>query len=274
MLPNTQSLATTSSSDIATLFNDLECRLRESLEGIVQSAILTIKKTMETEWIKMKKAMESELESLSSKIATLHNRVVLLEAKTSTSNMEPPTSEGDTPTSEFKGASFDQLQSEVKQLSASINSHHKILEYNDQSSRVKNIIIVGIAESSNEQTERVVLDMLDQRLGLTDITITQVQRIGRKRPDHCRHILVSVGSLNDKRRIMLKRSQLAGSNIFINPDLTKDQREEERDLRNLKKKMMQSEKYQGKHITIFRGKICVNKNPITQEELNMIKSSQ
>ena len=200
----------------------------------MQSAILTIKKTMETEWIKMKKAMESELESLSTKIAVLQNRVVLLETKTSTSNKEPPTSEGDTPTSE--GASFDQLQSEVKQLSASINSHHKILEYNDRSSRVKNIIIVGIAESSNEETEGVVLDMLDQRLGLTDITITQVRRIGRKRSDHCRPILVSVGSLNDKRRIMVKRSQLAGSNIFINSDLTKDQREEERDLRNLKKR--------------------------------------
>ena len=37
---------------------------------------------------------------------------------------------------------------------------------------------------------------------------------------------------------------------------------------------MQSEKYQGKHITIFRGKICVNQNPNTQEELNMMKSSQ
>ena len=185
---------------------------------------------METEWIKMKKAMESELESLSSKIAALHNRVVLLETKTSTSNKEPPTSEGDTPTSE--GASFHQLQSEVKQLSASINSHH-ILEYNDL---VKNIIIVGIAESSNERREGVVLDMLDQRLGLTDITITQVRRIGRKRSDHCRPIWVSFSFLDDKRRIMVKQPQLAGSNIFINPDLTKDQKEKERDLRNLKKK--------------------------------------
>ena len=217
----------------------------------------------------MKKAMESELKSLSNKIAALNNRLVLLETKTSTSNKDSLTSEGATPTN--GGAPFDQLQSEVKQLSASINSHHKILEYNDRSSRVKNIIIVGIAESSNEQTERVVSDMLDQRLGLTDITITQVRRIGRKHSDHCRPILVSVGSLDDKRRIMVNRSKLAGS---INPDLTKDQREEKRSLRNLKKKMMQSEKYQGKRITIVRGKICVNKNPITQEELNMIKSSQ
>ena len=97
--------------------------------------------------------------------------------------------------------------------------------------------------------------------------------------------MVSVGSLDDKRRIMvnqsklagsdifinpdltkdpreeerslrnLKKKKLAGSDIFINPDLTKDQREEERSLRNLKKKMMQSKKYQGKHITVFRGKI-------------------
>ena len=182
LLPNRQTLATTHFSDITTLFNDLECRLRASLEGIVQSAILTTKTTMEAEWIKMKKAMESELESLSNKIAALNNRVVLLETKTSTSNKDSPTSEGATPTS--GGATFDQLQSEVKQLLASIISHHKILEYNDRASGVKNVIIVSIAENFNEQTERVVADMLDQRLGLTDTTITQVRRIGRKHSDH------------------------------------------------------------------------------------------
>lgn len=72
------------------------------------------------------KTMESELESLSSQLATLNNRMAMLEAKTSTSVEDPPNQEGSIGTN--CNANFVQLQSQVYHLSASVNTHHKLLE--------------------------------------------------------------------------------------------------------------------------------------------------
>ena len=55
--------------------------------------------------------------------------------------------------------------------------------------------------------------------------------------------------------------------MFINNDLTREQMQAEKQLRETKKKILQHPDYKGKKITIYRNRICVDHSPITEDML-------
>ena len=66
-------------------------------------------------------------------------------------------------------------------------------------------------------------------------------------------------------QVLAKRSLLAGSIVFINNDLTKEQMQAEKQLREIKKKLLQ---LQGKKGSIYRDKIWVNRSPVSEDMLH------
>ena len=62
-------------------------------------------------------------------------------------------------------------------------------------------------------------------------------------------------------------SKLAGTQIYINFDLTKQQMNEEKQLREARRKLKQFEKFKNKQISIFHNKLYVDRSPITPDQL-------
>ena len=120
------------------------------------------------------------------------------------------------------------IHSQMEQISATLNDHQKLLEMKEREIRAKNLVIVGIPEQD------ITIQFLKEKLDLNcETSITDVKRLGKKLPNRSkpRPILISLNSPAAKKSILAKRSSLAGSNIYINHDLTRDQMKLERELR-------------------------------------------
>ena len=70
---------------------------------------------------------------------------------------------------------------------------------------------------------------------------------------------MSFDSLSSKIKVMQNRAKLAGSKVYLNNDLTRAQQDEERKLRNLKKKLINSSEFGVKKITISKGRLFVDR---------------
>ena len=124
---------------------------------------------------------------------------------------------------------------------------------------------------AREDVASTVKELLRTKLDLEDVDISVAKRLGRKVSNHSgnsRLILVKFPSLATKARVMKCRSKLAGTRVFINNDLTKDQKAKEKHLRDLKRKLQSLPNYKEKRITIWRGKICIDGNPAPSSVLN------
>ena len=181
---------------------------------------------------------------------------------------------GNEPHSENLGQKF---QSQMEQISATLNDHQKLLEMKERESRAKNLVIVGIPEERNEVVQDVTNQFLNERLGLNcETSIIEVRRLGKKLPnrDRPRPILISLNSPVAKRSILAKRSSLAGSNVYINHDLTRDQMKLERELRETKKRLLQLPAYTGKKVYIYQGKLHMDHKPIPETDLHTVNTPE
>ena len=82
---------------------------------------------------------------------------------------------------------------------------------------------------------------------------------------HLRLILVVFDSIESKHSVM---KNLAGTNIYVNNDLTKEQLAKDKQLRN-KKHLVGHPNFGSKRITIYRGELCVDGQPISTTDLEM-----
>jgi len=164
---------------------------------------------------------------------------------------------------------FSTLKSQLQQVTLSLQNQQKLLEMKERENRANNLVITGIQESSSEaeNTMDVVTTFLSNKLGLTDITIAKTRRLGKKQAQRTRPIVLTLDSSTTKKKILAKRVALAGSKIYINPDLTNEQRQAEKRLRDLKKQLLQHPDYQNKKVSIYRGKLHVDRIPISSPEL-------
>ena len=87
---------------------------------------------------------------------------------------------------------------------------------------------------------------------------------GKSRP-----VLVVLESVEDKHRVMKAKANLkeVASNIYINNDLTREQREIERDLRRKKQLLIKHPEYKGKHITVYKGRLWVDRVAVSERDL-------
>ena len=102
----------------------------------------------------------------------------------------------------------------------SIPSQQHILEMHKRELRRNNLVIVGAeADTPKEITTEVVKKVLSNKLN-TEIPIVEARRIGKANAHRPHPILVRLPDYNAKVSVLKKRSQMKGTNIFINDDLT------------------------------------------------------
>ena len=66
-------------------------------------------------------------------------------------------------------------------------------------------------------------------------------------------------SLEKKKEITTKRRLLAGTSIFINNDLTREQMAREKELREKRRKLLKQPEFKDKKIRIYNGKLLCTK---------------
>lgn len=95
----------------------------------------------------------------------------------------------------------------------------------EQYTRRNSIRISGVAESEGESCDDVVLATINEKMAVSPpITldhIDRLHRVGKKGTGKARQIIVKFTSYRHRARVMAKRRELRGSDIFVNEDLTR-----------------------------------------------------
>lgn len=137
-----------------------------------------------------------------------------------------------------------------------------IQEVEDRNRRRLNLIVAGIPEGEGSQGERKAADTekISSLLGELDNdwdndSIEHVHRIGNNLSKGPRLIRVTCSEESVKKDILRKAKQLrdlpAHSNVYINPDLTLRQRDENKRLRN----ELKTRRSRGENVLIRNGKV-------------------
>ena len=99
------------------------------------------------------------------------------------------------------------------------------------------MVFVNLPEAgSTEEDNAAVRDILSVELGITP-TVERTERLGTAGQGRCRLLKVVVETLAAKKQILAKASMLRNTRneryrrVFIRPDLTKNQLEEQKNLR-------------------------------------------
>ena len=261
----------TAALDLQGLFAKLENQLSASLKTLISETIQGL-------W----ESIESEIRALNERIGQHSHRITELESVTSPHESHSSELSTDMVSREQSYAVVVStpptkgIETQVAHLTETISKQQKIIEMNEREKREKNMIIIGLSEGQHENTEGVVKDLFESKLGVVNAGVASCKRLGKRdlsRP-RPRPILVVFDTIDTKRRIMQYRSKLAGTSIFLNNDLTKEQMLKEKNLRKTKKELMNHPSFQGKKITIFKGKLWADKQPLTEDEIQTASLSQ
>ena len=230
---------------LTSFIDTLQQNIMSVVEATIQSALESFRSTL-----------LSEFEAINSKIKALETKVFELEMQSPQSNHSDHQSSG--------GNTQDLSSIELKLdlMSKSLQAQQQVLEMKDRAARALNIVITGLNETNEkEDTSKTVQDLFASKLEASSVGITQTKRLGKHNVTRPRPILVTFSSQTEKSKIMKCRKKLAGTNIYINNDLTREQKQNEKLLRDSKKKLQADPTYENSKITIYRGKICIDGQP-------------
>ena len=118
---------------------------------------------------------------------------------------------------------LDMVRNEVAQLKGAAESR-------DRSSRASHLIVKGLPQESNGQTaSQAVAQLFPTPRGETPVAIAEARRLGRHRegaPDaRPRAVLVKFASVSDKHAALKHSKALRSRQIYLDSDLTPQQRE-------------------------------------------------
>ena len=109
--------------------------------------------------------------------------------------------------------------------------------------RKLNVVIVNMKESEEREIEKrikhdmeICIELFRNGLGIIDIKPERIDRIGRKMEGRVRPMLVKVKSEEERWQILKRNTKLRNNEnykrVFINKDMSREEREKDRRLRN------------------------------------------
>ena len=123
------------------------------------------------------------------------------------------------------------LQDDNTRLNGVVTSLKYRLDHQEQRSRNECLLIHGVVEDMNENTDDLVLNVMNADLGLENISMVNIQRSHRLGPSRNakpntrssrpRAIIVRFMTFRDRNAVFRSKSKLKGKNISISENLTK-----------------------------------------------------
>ena len=112
-------------------------------------------------------------------------------------------------------------QSQVEVLEAKEEERRLAHEENkNQEARAANCKLSGLEEKNEENTKEVLVSFLESQLKVHDPQIIQAYRVGKKKEEFARPIIVKFASAMEKARVVANRAMLKGQRIWLDDDLT------------------------------------------------------
>lgn len=131
----------------------------------------------------------------------------------------------------------EELKKAESKFLEAIRKTNERVEKVERNDKKNNAIIFGIQEPEREKVEDVEkeIEKICQRMGIPTVDFDFAVRIGAAKKGVNRPILIRFVRAREKREFMEKaRNALRGTNIFINNDLTMEQREAGKKLRDFR----------------------------------------
>lgn len=143
---------------------------------------------------------------------------------------------------------------EVDGLRKELKSVKNQIQRMERKDREKKIVIKGMEENeSGEKTGEIVEEMLKKDLNLSGIRIGKTERIGAKVRGRIRPILVELERMDDKINVMKSKKKLKGTRIYLDDDMTREERERKKKLL----KMMWVERNRNKNAYVRGDRVVV-----------------
>ena len=146
------------------------------------------------------------------------------------------------------------LKEKVLILSNEKKDLEQIIDRQEQYSRRNCILIYGVKEEQNEDTDNVVVKLIKDNLE-EDVDLTELDRshrIGKKKSNgKARPIIVKFARYNVRRKVFYNKKKLKGKNISITESLTKYRMEKLQEAREL---------YDRKNVWTYDGRIMFKVN--------------
>ena len=254
-------------NNLPILFQSLEKKLLTSLQDFITNTLSSLKVHV-----------EGEIQAIRENLSVLELRLTKLEQVDEDHQRSPcfvPIRKDVdkapiTSVSEFS----TQIEKMVDQLTKTIEKQQKIIENAERKKREQNVIIVGLNESEMN-TETMLMPFFEDKLNISPPPITYTKRLGRKNEEsvYPRPLLVAFKTLEDKKLVMKRTKILAGTRIYINNDLTKEQMAQERKLRGKRRQLKSHPSFKEKKIQIYKGELWADGNIINEVEITPITVS-
>ena len=112
-------------------------------------------------------------------------------------------------------------QSQMEVLEAKEEEKRLANEENkNQEARAANCKLSGLEEKHEENIKEVLVSFLESQLKVHDPQIIQAYRVGKKKEEFARPIIVKFASSMEKGRVVANRAMLKGQRIWLDDDLT------------------------------------------------------
>lgn len=132
---------------------------------------------------------------------------------------------------------INKLEEQVTTLTEKVKDLDKKVEKQEQYSRRNCLLIHGVTENKNENTDDLVVSIFKDNMDIEIFTddLDRSHRIGKHKGDnkHCRPIIVKFVRHNDKHKIFYNKKRLKGKKISITESLTKTRMEKLNEARGL-----------------------------------------
>lgn len=159
----------------------------------------------------------------------------------------------------------EELKKQITTLETKIEVIENKQKVTEEKERRKNVI-VKIQLSNNERKDKIELKKCMEKLYKdkleVDVTVTEVVHIVETKNGDI--VKVVMASRQDKIEIMKNKHKLRGKNIFVDDDLTKEERSMQKEIRDRAKQ----EKNCGKQTKIGFGKLMIDGKWISWKELS------
>ncbi|KYN38116.1 hypothetical protein ALC56_07516 [Trachymyrmex septentrionalis] len=155
---------------------------------------------------------------------------------------------------------MEKLKEENADLKKRVEEIEKRRDDQERRDRRLNVVMRGVEVEGGNMKDAAV-GVLKKLGGLDkEIKIREVYKIGNRMNDRMNDrtnesvLLVKLNSLDDKKEIMIRRNKLTGTKIYVDDDLTKDERERQKEIRFWAKR----EKERGRRVKVGFGKAWMN----------------
>ncbi|KAM7302801.1 uncharacterized protein ISCGN_018309 [Ixodes scapularis] len=128
------------------------------------------------------------------------------------------------------------INKKIQSLEETIkHQNDRLIDFENRSRR-NNLIIYGLPEddkgSEDDLKHKVIKELFDVKLGVQVMSLERIHRLGYKRNESCRPVIMKLFNYNEKLSVLKNCKKLKGTTISVSSDYAKETREKRKKLWN------------------------------------------